>query len=310
MFPLIFKISFNESGKTFSNFVINSIDIASTDFYQDTPEGMLQKKPSMIIQPVSRKGFVLSVIGSFGKTSIINKNLESVTLGNNDHEWTTSTLSGYIGSIGLSYYYTDNIAIRTGLEFNKLSSQFSLNGIFTDSANMVSDVNDDAFFKTIEADFDSLVTLNQITIPILINYTSNKPGKLGFYAEGGPKVSISLKSTYTNKGTYKYMGYFPADPYEPRYRTTPDWGFYIREDIDETVKTKTSLINISLYTSAGINIPLGYYASIMAGPEISVGITDIMNNQKSYTDIFGNISEHKPTKMNYFGFKISLAYKL
>jgi outer membrane protein with beta-barrel domain len=310
MFPLIFKISFNKSGKTFNNFVINSIDISSTDFYQDTPEGMLQKKPSMIIQPVSRKGLVLSFIGSFGRTNIKNKNLESITLANNDHEWNISTLYGYVGSVGMSYYYNDNVAFRTGLEFNKLSSRFSLDGTFTDSVNLFSDVNDYLFKKTIEADFDSLVTLNLITIPILINYTSGKPGRFGFYAEGGAKVSIALKSTYTNKGKYNSVGYFEADPNPSIYRTTPDWGFYERENINETAKVKTSLFYLSFYTSAGINIPLGYYTSIMMGPEISIGVSDIMNNQKSYSDIFGNVLDHKPTKMNYFGFKISLAYKL
>jgi Outer membrane protein beta-barrel domain len=309
MFPLIFKISFSESGKTFNNFVINSIDISSTDFYEDTPEGMLQKKPSMIIQPVSRKGLALSFIASFGQANIINKNLESITLENNYHEWNVSTLYGYVGSIGISYYYNDHVALRTGLEFNNLSTRFSLNGLFTDSVNLFFDPNDRLYNKKIEADFDSLVTINQITVPILINYTSGKPGKLGFYAEGGAKVSISLKSTYTNTGNYNYMGWFPGDPYGGD-KTTEIWGYYSRENINETAKAKTSLFYLSFYSSAGINIPLGYYSSIMVGPEVSIGISDIMNNQNFYTDIFGNILDHKPTKMNYFGFKISLAYKL
>jgi len=309
MFPLIFKISFNESGKTYINFKINSVDIASVNFYQDTPDGTLEKKPSLAIQPVSRKGIILSFIGSFGQTSIINKNIESLTLENDDHEWDISPNYGYIGSIGISYYYNDNISIKSGLEISKNSTQFSLNGIFTDSANLMVDPNNELFNKTIKAVFDSLVTMNYITIPVLFNYTSGKPGKFGFYAEAGPKVSISLKTTYSNKGIYNYMGYFEADPFAPRSRSAPEWGFYDRENINETAKTKTSMLNFSFYTSAGINIPLGYYTSVMAGPEICIGISDIDRN-KIYTDIFGNTFDHQPTKMNYFGVKISLTYKL
>lgn len=106
------------------------------------------------------------------------------------------------------------------------------------------------------------------------------------------------------------MGYFEDDPFEPRYRTAPEWGFYSREDIDESATAKTRLLNFSFYTSAGINIPLGYYTSIMVGPEINIGISDIMDSKKPYTDIFGNTLDHQPTKINYFGVKISLAYKL
>ena len=95
MFPLIFKLSFNVSGKTYINFKINSVDISSVNFYQDTPEGMLEKKPSMLISPVTRKGVVLSVIGSFGQTRIINENIESLTLASNDHQWDVSPNYGY-----------------------------------------------------------------------------------------------------------------------------------------------------------------------------------------------------------------------
>jgi hypothetical protein len=310
MFPLIFRISFNVSGKTYINFKITSVDISSVNFYEDTPEGMLEKKPSFVISPVTRKGWMLSVTGSFGQTSIINKNVESLTLALNDHEWSVSPDYAYFGAVGLSYFFTDNISFRTGLGLNMNTTSFSLNGIYTDSTNLYSDINNDRFNKTINAAFDSLVTMNYITIPVLVSYTSGKPGSLGFYAEAGPKILISAGTTYSNKGNYNYIGYFEADPYAPRYRSSPDWGFYSRENISQTGKTKTSLLNLSFYASAGINIPLGYYTSIMLGPEINIGISDLMNNKKSYSDIFGNSFDHQSTKINYFGVRISLAYKL
>lgn len=310
MFPLIFKISFNESGKTYTNFAINSVDISSVNFYKDTPEGMLEKKPSMIISPVTRKGWGVSVIGSFGVTSIINKNIEALTVATDSVAWKSSSNYGYIGAIGVSYYFNDNLAVRTGLELNKYSGKYNLTGMYTDNVLSPEPINGTLFYKVIDARYDSLVTINYITIPILFNYTSGKPGKIGFYAEAGAKVSIPAFASFTNKGYYKYFGDYPLKPLGSQYDSIPDKGFYSRRGINQTENVKMKGINLSFYASAGINIPLGYYSSVMIGPEIAFGLTDIMRSSKSYTDIFGKAHDHLPVKINNFGIRLSFAYKL
>ena len=310
MFPLIFKISFNESGKTYTNFAINSVDISSVNFYKDTPEGMLEKKPSMIISPVTRKGWGVSVIGSFGVTSINNKNIEALTVATDSVAWKTSSNYGYIGAIGVSYYFNDNLAVRTGLELNKYSGKYNLTGMYTDNVFSTELPNGTLFYKVIDARYDSLVTINYITIPVLLNYTSGKPGKLGFYVEAGAKVSIPAFASYTNKGYYKYFGDYPSKPLGVQYDSIPDKGFYSRRGINQTENVKMKGINLSFYASAGINIPLGYYSSVMIGPEIAFGLTDIMRSNKSYIDVFGKAHDHLPVKINNFGIRLSFAYKL
>ena len=68
--------------------------------------------------------------------------------------------------------------------------------------------------------------------------------------------------------------------------------------------------NLSFYGSIGINIPLGYYSSINIGPEVIIGLSDILSDKKEYVDIFGKSYTHQPTKIKNFGIRISLAYKL
>jgi hypothetical protein len=309
MFPLKFKISFTATGKAFADFRISSIDISAANFYEASPGTPTAQKPVIIISPVTRKGLGVSFIGSFGRTSINNKNLEALTLEKNMHSWNYSSQNGYLGGIGIFYYMTDNIAVRSGLEFNKYAEKFSLSGKFTDNT-LTPDDNGALFYKVVEASFDSLVTVNYITIPLLCNFTSKQPGKFGFYAEGGIKVSIPTSSSYSINGNFDYYGDYPSKPFGEQYVTIPEKGFYSRTDISQTEKTNMKGTNVSFYASAGINIPLGYFTSVMIGPEITVGLSDIMGNKNPYIDIFGKSYAHQATLIKNIGFRISLSYKL
>jgi len=308
-FPLIFKFTFTSAEKTFSDFRINSIDISAADYYQAAAETGPVALPQIVIKPVTRKGLSLSLIGSFGMTSITNRNIQSLTIPKDSVSWNIKPLSGFITAVGISYYLNDNIAVRSGLEFNTYSAKYNLAGKFG-SKTKAADLNSDEFYKRISADYDSLININYITLPLLINYTSGKPGKLGFFAEGGAKISIPQKAQYSCTGYYIYTGYYPDNPTVLQVLDIEELGFYRRENIDITDKVKIKGFNLALYASAGINIPLGYYSSITFGPEAVIGITDIAGENKKYMDIFGVEHEHLATKIKNFGLRISLAYKL
>jgi hypothetical protein len=310
MFPLIFKISFNESGKTFSDFIINSIDIASVNFYQDTPEGTLEKKPGIVISPVTRKGWSLSFAVSGGFSNINNKNIESLTIDKDAIAWNTKPNYGLTASLGLTYYFSENIAFRTGLEFTRYSGRFNLSDTLTDNSLTAEDINGTLFYKVVAAEYDSIVTINYITIPALFHFTSGKPGNTAFYAEGGVKISVPVAGLFKSSGNYNYFGDYPSAPLGSRYDHITEKGFYDRTGIDNTDKIKMRSLNLSLHASAGVSIPIGYYTSVMIGPEVTFGLSDVMNSTRSYTDLFGKTHDHLPTRINTFGLKISFAYKL
>jgi len=308
MSPLIFTISFKAAGETYTDFKISSIDIAEVNFFEAAQGSTEISRPELIIRPVSRKGFGMSLTASFGQTSINDKDIKSLTQTGNMHSWDVTPFYGFITALGVSYYFNDNIAVRSGLEYNTYKSGFLLSGKFQDNV-LSTDVNTDTYYRRVDATYDSIVTIKYMTFPVLANYTYGKPGKFGFYAEGGLKISVPLKATYRDTGYYKYYGYYPSNP---TVMQIVDYlpGFYTREDIDDTGDVKIKGFNLAFYSSAGVNIPLGYYSSISIGPEIIIGISDIMGDKKTYTDIFGKSYTHQPTKIRNFGFRISLAYKL
>jgi hypothetical protein len=320
MFPLIFKISFASEGKAFSNYQIMGVDISSSNFY-DAASGSADagKVPELVIQPVTRKGLVISFYGSFGITRITNGSLSSNAGQGEQFSWTTSPLTGYSAGVGLNYYFNDNISVKTGLEYNKYKTDFKLNsGTYTDDTKLYTDINGSAYYKHVKTEygdaptpFDSLVSVNYITLPALFAYTSGKPGKLGFYGEGGFKISIPVTSVYTNNGYYAKGGYYPSNPADAQYIFIPELGtgFYEKTSVNETGDVGVKGINFALYLSAGVSMPLGYYTSVTIGPEFTLGLTDIMKGNKNYYDIFG-YQYDKPTKIMNFGLKVSFAYKL
>jgi len=311
MFPLRFKIIFTSADNTFAGFRIVSIDISSAvNFYESTPGSGGNKKPEIAIRPVSRKGLSISLSGSFGQTSINDKNIETMTIAKNSHSWNVSPMTGFLSAMGIQYNFTENIYARSGLELLKYSEKFNLTGTFTDKVAST-DINGDSFYRIVEADYDSIVNASFITLPLLAGYTSGKPGELGFYIEGGVKISLPQKTIYRDSGNYQFY----ASPYSffidsKDALLAPEVGFYSRENIDIKGNTKLKGLYLSLYASAGVNIPLGYYSNITVGPEISLGLSDLLRQEESYKDIFERTYSHQPVKIRYFGLRVSFTYKL
>jgi hypothetical protein len=310
MFPLKFKISFSATGKTFTNFQINGIDISSPNYFEATPGSAQEKKPEIVIKPVTRKGWNVTLILSLGQTNIKDKDITSLSMTNNLHSWSLAPLFGFIGGAGVNYNLSDNLAAKSGLEFNKYAASYSLSGKFTDNT-LSTDVNSDQYYKIVEAKYDSVIKINYLTVPLLVNYTSAKPGKYGYYGEGGLKISIPIGASYKSTGNYKLYGHYPPDTDWPLDHYLYDIiGFYDRQNINTNGKVSVKSLNLCFYATFGISIPLGYFSYLTVGPEFTLGLNDIDNKKEKYIDIFGKSYAHQSTKIRNFGLRFCFTYKL
>ena len=308
MFPLAFKIAFEKSGKAYTNYKISSIDISGSGFFSESVSGQKASMPNMIIKPVTREGLSLTFSGSYGLSSINDKNISSLSLQSDNYEWDISNDYGLMVGVGIQYFFTDNLGFGGGLYYDSYKAKFNLDGTFQDD-EFSTDLNELPFHKMIDASIDSVVSINYITIPLTFNYISNEPGKIGFYINAGLSISYAISSEYSLKGNYKYYGYYPDRPELVQYVDFESLGFYTKVDIDETGDTEISSLNLSLYGSFGISLPLGYYSSINIGPEIMYGFADIMGKRSEYIDIFGNSTTNQATKTQKIGLKIGFVYK-
>lgn len=308
MFPLVFKISFDKSGKAYTNYKISSIDISGSGFFSESASNQEISVPNMIIKSVSREGLLFTVFVSYGLSYINDKNINALSYQTDNYEWNVTNGYGLTAGVSIQYFLNDNIGVGIGLCYDSYKASFNLDGTFQDN-KFSTDINGDSFHKIINASIDSVVSLNYITIPITFNYISGKPGKFGFYIDAGFMASYVISSTYSIKGNYKYSGYYPSNPAAIQYLEITDLGFYNKENINETDDIASSSLNLLLYASVGISIPIGYFSSINIGPEIIYGLSDIMGDRSNYIDIFGNSTSNQATKTQKIGLKIGFVYK-
>lgn len=225
------------------------------------------------------------------------------------HSWTVTSDNGYMLGASVSYFFNDRIGASCGIVYNTIGTKYNLKGTFQDD-ELSYDLEGDHFYKNIEADYDSVVNLNYINIPILFDYISCSPTKIGFYANVGINVSYNISGNYKLSGNYKYSGYYPDLPEPLQHITITELGFFDRENLDVEKPLSVNKINLSLYGSFGINIPISYYTSLRFGPELIMGFSDMSDNKNEYVDIFGKIMPHESTKIKKYGLKFALIYKL
>jgi hypothetical protein len=301
---LVFKITFKRTDNLFTDFKIENIDRSGLAFFQNTGQVEEQAVPANKIQPISRKGFHLSAWANGGYSSVVSKNISSLTPEANYHEWQIDPLPAYSGGIGLDYFFGNHIGLGIGAGYGHFSTTYSLEGNF-EQPILSYDVNNDPFNKRINSAIDSTIKISYIQFPVQITGLINKPQKTGLYIKAGVIVSLLLDATYDYTGNLYYWGYYIEHPPAADSILIPELGFYEKSDHSGEASLKKFFISGTL--SAGINIPAGYFTSILIGPVFHFNITDIAE-KSDYYDIFGIKYAHKPVALNYLGLEISIRF--
>lgn len=306
---LVFKIIFEKTDNLFTGFKIENIDRSGLAFLQSTGQIDEQMLPANIIQPITRKGFHLSAFANAGYSSIVSKNINSLTTEVNYHEWQIYPRLAYSGGISLDYFFGNHIGISLGAAYSHFSTTYSLEGNFVEGTIEQPiysyNANNEPFNKRFSSSFDSIVTLSYVQFPVQVIWLTNQPQKTGLYCKAGIIASVTINGKYDFKGSSNYFGYFPENPPEGDTVDFPEFEFYDKTDHSGDLGLNSFFLSGTI--SAGINIPLDYFTTIQIGPVLNVSFTDISKNT-DYFDIFGTKYDHKPVSLNYLGLEISIRF--
>ena len=314
MFSLNFKIVFEKAGSAYINYKIESIDIEVEDFYQSTgDETTATQLPEQQITSITRKGWSLSIGGSYGYSMIESEMAQSPGADYDAEPWVYSSGYGYRAGIHASYFFNDHIGLIAGLNYNNYQGSLHLTGHFEDT-ELTPDINglidpDEVRYKNYQMDYDSALSHSYISLPLLLNYTSGTPGKWAFYIEAGGSLGYRISSAYTVTGDEQFYGNYPYHEAGMELIYLEELGYYNRTDIQRSGDADIHNINISGYLSTGIVIPLGYFSSFKFGPEVYFGFTDINTGIESL-NIFGQSIPHESNVLKKYGVKFTYVLKL
>jgi hypothetical protein len=300
---LVFKIIFRKADNVFTGFKIENIDRSGLAFFQGSSQTEEQAIPQTLIQPINRKGFHLSPYFSAGYSSITNKNIRSLELETNYHEWKTDQSLAFSGGINVEYLLNNKYGISIGAGYGQFATTFSLHGNFEQDFLSYTEKNNVPFLKHIDASLDSSVKLSYIQFPIQLIGFTNDPQKTGFYYRAGLIASVFVGGKYNFKGDLNYYGISHEVDGDTLY--VPELGFYNEDDHSGSVHMNRFFLSGTI--SFGVNIPVAYFTTIQIGPVVHVNLIDL-SEKTDYMDIFGTKYDHKPVSLNYLGLEIGIRF--
>jgi len=305
---LAFKIIFSKEENSFQNFKFSSIDQSALNFYHSADMISPEDTVTYSIKSIERTGLFAGITLSGGLGAIYDKNALSVKLGG-ENIWSYKPALSYSGGLEINYFFTNNIGVRAGLVYSSFTSDYTINGDYTDGDNTSLDANNDSFIKRIHAEnYKKTISVSTINIPIQLLWVSSIPRKIGFFARAGLDFSFPLNASTKSSGTLQYYGYYPDHPDAIKELYLTELGFYNLSSDETGVNYNTSSYLLSGLLSAGVTIPIGYFTTINLGPELMWGITNLSGNEK-YTDIFKQEVDNQGTTIRNYGFNISVNYK-
>ena len=302
---LVFKISFEKTGNLFTGFKIENIDRSGLAFFQQVSQAEEQVTPSNIIQPISRKGFYLSPYVSAGYSSVMNKNISSLVLETNDHEWQIYRSFGFSAGLSLDYFFGNHIGLNIGAGYGQFSSVYSLHGNYNQTV-LSFDMFNEPFYKQINSIIDSTVKLSYLQLSFQLIGLTNQPQRTGLYCKAGIITSALIDGKYDFSGDLYYWGSYPEHPVSADSLLIPELGFYKKTDHSGDVSLDKFFLSGTF--SIGINVPVSYFTTIQFGVLVQASFMDI-SKKADYTDIFGIKYAHKPVSLNYLGLEMSIRFK-
>ncbi len=301
-----FKITFEKDENTFKNFKMASIDKFGVNLYQATDKNSKDELPQIAITPLQRKGFYFGASAGVGLTHFTDPNLTEDPI----LKWSIENKPSIWFDFNTTYYYSNQFGINMGLGYSSFTANTSIKGEYQITESYVTEANKEPYYKVVNADFDSLLTFNYITIPLSIIYhTNEKPEKWGLYVQMGVNISLLLSGNYHAMGDMETTGYFYNGEGNNKIREQiPSWGFVNRDGIDNSGKVGIKNMNVSVLISLGVSYPLNYFTTIYAGPEIAWGLQSVLNSP-TYTNIFGNEIKSKTATLSNYGIKFGISHK-
>jgi len=225
----------------------------------------------VVIPQQNRSGFYINPSIAFG----VSSNNDNIVWGyetvRNDLAAKLSTNSGTSLNLGVEvdYYFSDNLGIGTGLQYQSISGGFELNDFNAQYASNHYNTAENRSYERIltMTGITEEYTMTNIGVPLLLKFRTHPEKKIGIFAHAGIQYNLSSSSKSTlNTGAmanYEAIRYSANGNAEPTYDNMGEDGKFTWFQTADSYAADG--VNVEehfneLYDDGhniGINIPLG-----------------------------------------------------
>lgn len=192
--------------------------------------------------------------------------------------------NGFGFGINYSYYLNTQWSLTTGAEVQSFKGEVSYNAV-TDAYNTV-DAEGEAFeFRYKVMDASEKQSATYLNVPFKVQYEST--GQTRFYAAGGVKIGLLLKSEYesviSSLTTSGYYSQYDAELSEPEFM-----GFGTFSDLESGKDDLNLSTNFSLEMEAGLKFAMAKKQVLYLGLFLDYGLKDLNAKKGQQNLIFYN----------------------
>jgi|26BtaG_2_1085354.scaffolds.fasta_scaffold00435_8 hypothetical protein len=191
------------------------------------------------------------------------------------HDQDKSSLKKGLGfGVNYRYYLNSTWSLSTGLELQKFKGEVSYN--FIEDAYQTTDSEGEEFeFRYAVQDLTEEQSASYLNIPVKLQYEGH--GKIRFYAAGGVKIGMHIKSEHeTSISTLKTSGYYSQ--YDAELHAPQFMGFGEFTNIKSGKKELNGKTNLAIEIETGLKFITANNRAFYVGLFLDYGLNNIIAN--------------------------------
>jgi len=259
--------------------------------------------------PVYKPRTYMGINFGYGKTTIINKGIQSVS------DLNTSGDNSFSVSFDFGYSFSRSFGLSTGLGFSSYSTKVSPD-TYSNKFN-TTDSENELYERRIEgSDIIELQDVSFLSLPLALNFTLPVGKKGGFFLQTGIYFSLPVIKNYSSSGTFTYTGFYPA--YNVLLQDLPEYGFVSNAAVATDGTPDLKPITIQGGGGAGFKYLFGKSIEVLVGVNYIRSLSGFVNypspeefqlssDENQMNSIMGGCSKVATQSL---GFNLSLRYYL
>lgn len=238
--------------------------------------------------------FGLNIAVFFGQQVSIQTNAGLISgLDYKYNEFESDLNFSYDVGINLAYYFTDKLALESGIHYGKYKTTFNIPKSLTIKSNEVDSQSSAFELATKVKGYKEVSDINTLMLPLMLRYEVPIASKTKYYISTGIRYVLTLgQKTNTKIGELNLSGYYPDT--NLTIDDLPNSGFGTVHNFN-SMNSKNQLDDtFALALDTGLSFLIKNF-KMYAGVYLNYGISDYKRYKENVT---GRIIKYNPTQIS------------